>query len=81
MSHQDDSGEGEDALVLAELTETVTRRIEAGEPVTGDDLGDDPACAGPIGGLLPTLRAMVSLGDQIAREDVARIRSRARCRG
>ena len=60
--------------MLAELTEEITRRLEAGEPVNGDDLGDNPACAGPIRQLLPTLRTMVSLGEQVAREEGSRTR-------
>ena len=31
--------------VVAELTEEITRRLEPGEPLNGDDLGDNPACA------------------------------------
>ena len=64
----------EDVAVLAELTEEITRRLEAGEPVNGDDLGDNPDCAGPIRQLLPTLRTMVSLGEQVAREEGSRTR-------
>ena len=71
----------EDVAVLAELTEEITRRLEAGEPVNGDDLGDNPACAGPIRQLLPTLRTMVSLGEQVAREEGSRTRLQKKKKG
>ena len=58
----------DDEVALADLTEEISRRLESGEIVNGDDLGDDPGTAGPIRQLLPALRTMVSLGDQVARE-------------
>jgi hypothetical protein len=60
---------------IAALTEEITGRLEAGEPVTDGDMGVDPEQAGPIRQLLPTLRAMVALGDQLAREDGSQSRS------
>ena len=65
----------DDVLALAELTEEISRRLESGEPLSGGDLGDDPECAGPIRQLLPALRSMVSLGEQVAREEGSRTRS------
>jgi hypothetical protein len=59
---------------LADLIEELTRRIEAGDPVTGGELGDDPDYIGTIRQLLPTLRTMVSLGNLVLREDRSRTR-------
>ena len=64
----------DDEMALAELTEEISRRLESGEPVNGGDLGDDPETAGPIRQLLPALRTMVSLGEQVAREEGSRTR-------
>jgi hypothetical protein len=60
---------------LADLADRITRRLEAGEPVNGGDLGHNSACAGQIRQLLPTLRTMVAFGDQIARDEGSRTRS------
>ncbi len=65
----------DDVLVLAELTEEVSRRLESGESVNGGDLGDNAGSSGAIRQLLPTLRTMVALGDQVAREEGSRTRS------
>jgi hypothetical protein len=66
----------EDVGALAELAEEMTCRLETGEPVTAGDLGSNAKSAGAIRQLLPTLRAMVSLGEQIIREEGSRVRSR-----
>ena len=77
MTDPDDevSPASDDVLALAELTEEISRRLESGDPVNGGDLGDDPETAGPIRQLLPALRSMVSLGEQVAREEGSRTRS------
>jgi hypothetical protein len=75
--HDEDICSASDEVdMVAELTEEITRRLEAGEPLNGDDLGDNPACAGPVRQLLPTLRTMLSLGEQVAREEGSRARSK-----
>jgi hypothetical protein len=66
---------GDDDLALAELTEEISRRLESGEPVIADELGENPDSVGSIRQLLPALRAMVSLSDQIAHDEGARARS------
>ncbi len=71
----------DDDLTLANLTEAVSRLLESGEPVNGDILGDDLASAGPIRRLLPALQTMVSLGEQVAREEGSRMRSQKRKKG
>jgi hypothetical protein len=73
---EDVSPFSDDVLALAELTEEISRRLESGEPVDGSDLGDNPESAGPIRQLLPALRTMVSLGEQVVREEGSRIRSK-----
>jgi len=80
--HGDVSPVSEDVLALAKLTDEITSRLEAGEPVHGDDcIEENPACAGPIRQLLPTLRTMVSLGEQIVREEGSRTRSQRKKKG
>ncbi len=77
MSDRDDDGPaGNDILADADRIEEITCRLEAGDPVTAGDLGDDPDPAGTIRQLLPTLRAMVSLGEQVTRDEGLRTRSR-----
>jgi hypothetical protein len=66
---------------LAELTEAISRRLESGEPLTGGDLGDDPETAGSLRRLLPALRTMVSLGEQVVREAGSRTRLRKKNQG
>lgn len=62
-------------ISLAQLTEEVTRRLESGESVNAAEcLTTTAADTGPIRELLPTLQAMVSLGEQIAREAGSRTR-------
>ncbi len=63
-----------DDLALANLTEAISRRLESGDPVNGVDLGDDPESAGSMRRLVPALLTMVSLGEQVAREESARKR-------
>ncbi len=75
IDHDDDASPAtDDVLALAELTGEISRRLESGEPVTGGDLGDNPETAVPLRELLPTLRTMVSLGKQVAREEGSRTR-------
>ena len=82
INHDDDvQPSSEEVAVLAELTEEITRRLEAGEPVEDDCLGDNHACAGPIRKLLPTLQTMVSLGEQIARQKGSRTRLQRKKKG
>jgi hypothetical protein len=57
----------QDEMALADLAEEISRRLESGDSVTIADLGDDPETAGPMRQLLPALRTMVSLGEQVAR--------------
>jgi hypothetical protein len=65
----EDSTDGEDRSPLAELSEKITRRLQDGEPVEAEDYLDQyPSCAGPIRGLLPTLRDLADLGRSISRE-------------
>jgi hypothetical protein len=59
----------EEELALAELTEEISRRLESGDPVNGGDLGENQARARGIRQLLPALRTMVTLGEQVAREE------------
>ena len=69
-NREEDENPGEDVTEPARLTEEITRRLEAGEPVDAADfVGEDPACAGSIRQLLPTLRTMVALGELLAREE------------
>ena len=71
----------DDIDMLAALTDEMTRRLESGDPISvAEGMEQNPACAGPIRQLLPTLRAMVSLGEQIAREQASRIRLRKKDR-
>ncbi len=72
----DDALPGDEDPALAELTEEVARRLESGEPVNGGDLGENPSYAGDIRQLLPTLRTIVSLGEQVARVEAMRTRVR-----
>ncbi len=60
---------GDDLLADADLAEEITCRLEAGDPVTLGDLGDDLDRADTIRQLLPTLQAMVSLGEHVARDE------------
>jgi hypothetical protein len=71
----------EDDVALAELTEAISRRLQSGETVDADVLGDDPVAAGSIRRLLPALQTMVSLGEQVAREEGSRMRSQKRKKG
>ena len=58
---------------LAELSEQITRRLQAGDPVEADDFLDRyPSCSAPIRGLLPTLRELAELGRSISRDRRAR---------
>ncbi len=60
---------------LAVLAEEITRRLEAGEPVSaGECFSDNPACDEPIRRLLPAMQTMVSLAAHLAREEGARAR-------
>jgi hypothetical protein len=75
--HDDLQRGGEDVAMLAKLTEEITCRLESGEPISGGNcMEENPASAGPIRQLLPTLRTMVSLGEQIDREEGSRDRLR-----
>ena len=74
IEHANDEAASEVDARLAELTEEITRRIEAGDTVTGNDLGDDPDHIGTIRQLLPTLRTIVAFGDQVVREQSSRPR-------
>lgn len=58
---------------LAELSEQITRKLQAGDPVeAGDFLERYPACSTPIRRLLPTLRELAELGRSISRDRRAR---------
>ncbi|QDV39164.1 hypothetical protein [Tautonia plasticadhaerens] len=63
----DRAGPGEDPR-LAELTEAITRRLLAGEPIDSpDDPAQPPDCAESIRELLPTILELVGLGRGVAR--------------
>ena len=63
---------------LAELSEQITRRLQAGDPVEADDFLDRyPSCSAPIRGLLPTLRELAELGRSVSRGRRARRSARA----
>jgi len=80
--HDDFQQSEEDVAALAKLTEEITCRLEAGEPFTVRDcMEENPASAGPIRQLLPTLRTMVSLGEQVAREEDSRTRLQRKKKG
>jgi hypothetical protein len=71
MSHpeSEDPADGEDESPLAKLSEQITRRLQAGQPVAADDDQEqDPSCSEPIRGLLPTLRELAELGRSISRD-------------
>jgi hypothetical protein len=72
----DDIGpNGDELSALLEQTEKIARRIEAGDPAIADEgLEDDQPIAGPIREILPTLRTMVAIGEQIAYEEGSRKR-------
>jgi hypothetical protein len=53
---------------LAELTEEITRRLQAGETFDAEAyVAQHPDCAGPIRDLLPTMHDLVELGRAVAR--------------
>jgi hypothetical protein len=83
IQDDDDFEPGDDEIsLLAELTEEITSRLESGEPLEGlNGVHKSVDCPGQIAQLLPTLRTLVSLGEQTAREDASRIRSRNKGRG
>jgi hypothetical protein len=57
-----DSAERTVDPILAELTEQLTRKLQAGEVVDVEDwCRRYPRCAGPIRRLLPTLRQLAGL--------------------
>jgi hypothetical protein len=71
IESDDDLNSGDCQLtVLAELTEQITCRLEAGDRIpAGGCLSDDPVCDGLVRQLLPTLRKIISAGEKIGRDD------------
>jgi hypothetical protein len=54
---------------LAELTDEITRQLQAGESVDTETYAAlHPDCAEPIRALLPTMQDLVKLGQIVARE-------------
>ncbi len=71
MSHpgSDDPADGDDGSSLARLSEQITRRLQAGQPVEAGAYQEaHPSCSEPIRGLLPTLRELAELGRSISRD-------------
>ncbi len=69
----DSSGRGDETNpLLAELTEEITRRLQAGEVIEPDAYAaQHPDCAGTLRELLPTMEHLIELGRTVARESQA----------